>query len=123
MRPGLIFVSPLFALVYKSSAKAALFAKRRFARRSSRAAICLALILSLLFLPGTNDGFADVPRLATNLARMTSLPFLPLSPFHKKLFPTSTHQSQETTETRSNRVSQIVITPRKLIAYTGQQIS
>jgi hypothetical protein len=53
------------------------FFTARLRRLLLRQAICIALILSLLFLPGSSYAFAQAPVLAATLARVAVLPVEP----------------------------------------------
>jgi hypothetical protein len=59
-------------------------------RRTHRQAVCVVLILSLLLLPGSGLAYAEVPKLGSELAaglvKLSTLPFIPVSTFLKRLF-------------------------------------
>jgi hypothetical protein len=102
----------------------------RFCRNRSRAisrilrrqVVCIALICSLLFLPGSSTAFAQAPVLATSIARLAVLPFTPISAFIRKLFARSV-RAQETSVDRTRRVSTVQVNPQKTVGYLGQHLS
>jgi hypothetical protein len=98
------------------------WSSNRLRRVLLRQAICIALTLSMLSLPGASSAFAQVPVLATTLIRITVLPIGPLASIIKKLFHSSA-RTQETTADRTARVSSIRIEPGKLVVYQDQHIS
>jgi len=94
----------------------------RLRRLLLRQAICIALIFSLLFLPGSSYAFAQAPALAATLARVAVLPMGPLVSIIKKFFQFSV-KAEETTADRTSRVTLIRIEPGKLVGYLNQRVS
>jgi len=66
------------------------FFAARLRRLLLRQTICIALIFSLLFLPGSSYAFAQAPEIATALVRISTLPIAPISGIIRKLFSTRT---------------------------------
>ncbi|HLG14570.1 MAG TPA: hypothetical protein VJH03_08725 [Blastocatellia bacterium] len=80
-------------------------------------------MMSLLIWPGTHLALEPIPAFASAAISATTDATHFVAVFWKWLFGRSTARPQETTQTRTNRVSAIAVTPRKMVGYEGQRIS
>jgi len=86
-----------------------------------RQAICIALIFSLLFLPGSSYAFAKTPEIASKLVRISVLPIAPISGIIRKLFsPRTQTRRKETMDDRARAVARLVVSPNKHVGYQGE---
>jgi YD repeat-containing protein len=74
-------------------------------------------------MPGSNYAVQGAPRFAADAGRVSILPFIPLIGIFKRLFRASKPtRRQETTASRTNRVSTIEVSPNKIVGYQNQAI-
>ena len=102
-------------------------AKRGVTRHVKRRVICLAIILVMFVLPvGRFIALADCTAMASpgvSAGATTGTgPWMDLVRLFSKLFGKSA-KPQESTETRSNRVTSILVNPQKIVGYQGQQLA
>ena len=97
------------------------FFTARLRRLLLRQAICIALIFSLLFLPGSSYAFAQAPEIASTLVRISTLPIAPISGIIRKLFsPRTQIRRKETIDDRARAVARLVVSPNKRVGYQGE---
>src|SRR6185436_12235215 len=97
------------------------FFAARLRRLLLRQAICIALIFSLLFLPGSSYAVAQTPEIATALVRISTLPIAPISGIIRKLFSTRTQiRRKETMDDRARAVARLVVSPNKRVGYQDE---
>jgi hypothetical protein len=87
-----------------------------------RRAVCFALISSLLILPSPGIAASEVRALASTAVDLTTSPIRFLQPFLKSPFGFRAQQKprRETLADRRARVSQIRVSPLKLVGYLGE---
>ncbi len=96
----------------------------RFGIRLITRIACFVLICSLLFLPGSNYAYAQVPVLAINVVKASTLPLVPVWKILDNLFhKTGTPPRQETLADRNNRVISITVSPGKWVGYVGEAVT
>ena len=94
----------------------------KFHRGIRRKLLCLALVLSLLSMPGFDVALRQAPVLASSTVNSAASSFRSLSTLLEWLFGTKAVAApvrQETLADRTNRVSKIRVVPAKLVAYIG----
>src|SRR6185295_17391831 len=97
------------------------FFASRLRRLLLRQAICIALIFSLLFLPGSSYAFAQPPEIASTLVRISTLPIAPISGIIRKLFaPRTQIRRKETMDDRARAVARLVVSPNKHVGYQDE---
>jgi len=95
---------------------------RLFRRRVVRRVGCLALIASLLILPGPGIGIREVAALASTAVDLTNSPIRYLQPILRSLLGLGVRARprRETLADRIAQVSQVRISPLRLVGYTGE---
>ncbi|MFY9610348.1 MAG: RHS repeat domain-containing protein, partial [Blastocatellia bacterium] len=95
---------------------------RFYRRRVFRKLLCFALISSLLILPGPGLAASDLRALASTAVDLTTSPLRYLHPILKSLFGLGarTGPQRETLADRIARVSQVRISPFKLVGYVDE---
>ncbi|MEK6301805.1 MAG: hypothetical protein AABO41_13930 [Acidobacteriota bacterium] len=95
---------------------------RLFRRRVFGKVICLALVASLLILPGPGIAASDVRALASTAVDLGTSPIRFLQPILRSLFGfgAQARPRRETLTDRRARVSQIRVSPFKLVGYLGE---
>src|SRR5262249_3624041 len=99
--------------------------KKTFRRsRLRRKLIGAALIFSYISMPvGGFVTLRDCTVMASTVVTTTTVPLFDLVRLFKRLFGKSMRRQEENTQTRTNRVSNVSITPGKIVGYQGQTIS